>query len=230
MCFFQQRSDWCVKIYCNIFFTLLLITYQDCTARGMLSKLIFKIWFDILNATKKNIFLSVDHFLPHSIYILFYEIVIATRAILKKNEKRRQGIYVIKRSIRVVRSVVRHVSLHFANPGEDGENKERQREFGEGHAATCVGPMGRINGTGSIKRHAHVRIMHMREHKTSFTTHNRFLKRFFSISRANTTRDSFLFSYGTRVKIFEYLASCLQRSLEISWEKKTISFHNRSQS
>lgn len=73
--------------------------------------------------------------------------MIATRAILKKmkSEGKEDGIYVIKRSIRVVRSVARHVSLHFANPPEDGENKERQREFGEGHPATSVGSMGRIN-------------------------------------------------------------------------------------
>lgn len=149
-----------------------------------------------------------------------------------KSEGEEEGIYVIKRSIRVVRSVERHVSLHFANPPEDGENKERQREFGEGHAATSVGSMGRINRTGSIKRHAHVRIMHMRERKTSFTTHNRFLKRFFSISVptpapyfVSRTMDARL------VKIFEYFASSdlVSPIVARSFEKKTVSFYNRSQ-
>lgn len=184
------------------------------------------------NATKTtNIFLFVDFlFVYHTadIYIFFFlrnsDCNTCDTQKMKSKDKE-DGIYVIKRSIRVVRSVVRHVSLHFANPPEDGENKERQREFGEGHAATSVGSMGRINGTGSIKRHAHVRIMHMRERKTSFTTHhNRFLKRFFSISEPTRPRRFFSRTTDrTRVKIFEYLAlrpiSCLQRSRDLLRKK-----------
>lgn len=61
------------------------------------------------------------------------------------------------------------------------KQREAKRILKTTLAATSVGSTrGRINGTGSMRQRAHARprIMHARVCKVSFTTHNRFPKRF----------------------------------------------------
>lgn len=68
----------------------------------------------------------------------------------------------MKRSIRVVPSV-RRISRHLGNAPKMEKTKRDDGNFRGRLTTTFAGSMGRINGTGSMKQHAHVLILCIRE-------------------------------------------------------------------
>lgn len=68
----------------------------------------------------------------------------------------------MKRSVRVVRSV-RRVPRHLGNAPKVEKTKRGDGNLEDDSQATSAGSTGRINGTGSMKQHARVLVLCMRE-------------------------------------------------------------------